>query len=71
MSPRPPRILVSCYRKTLEEWIVAAVRSGHRVIHVSVHSFAPVLDGLERRNRRSRRKRIEQRKATRSVMTLS
>jgi len=41
------------------------------VIHVSVHSFAPVLDGLERRNRRSRRKRIEQRKATRSVMTLS
>lgn len=53
LSPRRRRALYERhylpYRATLEEWIVATVRSGHRVIHVSVHSFTPVLDGLERR----------------------
>jgi len=36
------------YRTTLEAGIDAAVRSGHRVIHISAHSFTPVLNGRQR-----------------------
>ncbi|MGE5526059.1 MAG: N-formylglutamate amidohydrolase [Rhodospirillaceae bacterium] len=37
------------YRLEVERYVAAAVRSSRRVIHVSSHSFTPVLDG-ERRN---------------------
>lgn len=37
------------YRLEVERYVAAAARSSRRVIHVSSHSFTPVLDG-ERRN---------------------
>lgn len=36
------------YRQGVEEWIEGAVQNGHRVIHISCHSFTPVLDGAVR-----------------------
>lgn len=45
-------ILASCYhpyRETLRARIAAAIATGRRVVHVSVHSFTPVLDGITRR----------------------
>jgi predicted N-formylglutamate amidohydrolase len=37
------------YRDLVLAWIAAAVRQGDRVVHISVHSFTPVLDGIARR----------------------
>lgn len=37
------------YRSLVGEWIAARLRRRERVIHISVHSFAPVLDGERRR----------------------
>lgn len=36
------------YRDRAEDWIMASVCAGHRVIHISSHSFTPVLHGQER-----------------------
>jgi predicted N-formylglutamate amidohydrolase len=36
------------YRERVETHITRAVRRGARVIHLSCHSFTPVLDGIER-----------------------
>lgn len=37
------------YRRRAEDWIAAALAAGGRVVHVSSHSFTPVLDGVVRR----------------------
>jgi predicted N-formylglutamate amidohydrolase len=37
------------YRKRVEDHIQQAVAAGQRVVHVSAHSFTPVLDGEERK----------------------
>lgn len=37
------------YRARVEDWIAAQLRAGHRVFHVSCHSFTPVLAGRVRR----------------------
>jgi len=37
------------FRGQVADWIAAQVAAEHRVVHVSVHSFAPVLDGRVRR----------------------
>lgn len=39
----------SPYRDRVAHWIAAALDAGDRVLHVSVHSFTPVLDGVRRR----------------------
>jgi len=36
------------YRKQVESRIVAALRACRRVVHVSSHSFTPILDGVRR-----------------------
>jgi len=36
------------FRKQATEWIEARRADGQRVVHLSVHSFAPVLDGTQR-----------------------
>jgi predicted N-formylglutamate amidohydrolase len=36
------------YRDQAEDWIMASIGTGHRVIHLSSHSFTPVLHGDER-----------------------
>jgi predicted N-formylglutamate amidohydrolase len=36
------------FRASVERMIAAAIRSGHRVLHVSVHSFVDVLDDVRR-----------------------
>jgi predicted N-formylglutamate amidohydrolase len=33
------------YRAQAEQWVKNAIEQGHRVIHLSAHSFTPVLDG--------------------------
>lgn len=38
----------SPYREEVEGAVAAAVGAGRRVLHVSSHSFSPVLDGVER-----------------------
>jgi predicted N-formylglutamate amidohydrolase len=52
--PEPARReLLAChyhpYRDLVASWIDAQLRRGARVLHVSVHSFTPVLDGRPRR----------------------
>ena len=45
-------ILARCYRPyrdALRARVATAMASGQRVVHVSVHSFTPVLDGVTRR----------------------
>ena len=37
------------YRQDVEQWIAAQVKSGKRVVHLSIHSFTPVLGGETRR----------------------
>lgn len=37
------------YRRLVTDWIAAEVRRGRTVLHVSVHSFTPVLNGKPRR----------------------
>jgi predicted N-formylglutamate amidohydrolase len=37
------------YRKAVENEIATATAAGHRVLHISSHSFTPEFDGLERR----------------------
>jgi predicted N-formylglutamate amidohydrolase len=37
------------YRQLVAEWIASSIRRGQRVLHISVHSFTPVLDGATRR----------------------
>lgn len=37
------------YRDLVASWIGARIRRGQRVLHVSVHSFTPALDGRRRR----------------------
>ncbi len=37
------------YRRLVRDWIATRIRRGERVVHLSVHSFAPVLDGKRRR----------------------
>ena len=39
----------SPYRERVAGWIAAALGRGDRVLHVAVHSFTPVLDGVRRR----------------------
>jgi predicted N-formylglutamate amidohydrolase len=36
------------YRAQAEHWVKSATAQGHRVIHLSAHSFTPVLDGQVR-----------------------
>ncbi len=36
------------YRRRVEDWIARQVRQGRRVVHLSSHSFTPVLGGEER-----------------------
>lgn len=36
------------HRRAVEEWIAEAIREGRSVLHVSVHSFTPILHGIER-----------------------
>jgi len=52
LSPTSKQVIVSRhytpYRQRLMEIVVAAVAAGRRVIHVSSHSFTPVLDGQVR-----------------------
>lgn len=36
------------YRDQVEDWVMATVSAGHRVIHISSHSFTPVFHGQER-----------------------
>lgn len=36
------------HRRAVEDWIAESVRGGHRVVHLSVHSFTPVLNGVVR-----------------------
>lgn len=36
------------YRRLVRDWIATRVRRGERVLHLSVHSFTPVLDGRRR-----------------------
>lgn len=36
------------YRRRVESYLRGQVRAGYRVVHVSVHSFAPVIDGHRR-----------------------
>jgi predicted N-formylglutamate amidohydrolase len=52
LSPSSKQVIVSRhyapYRQRLMEIVVAAVAAGRRVIHVSSHSFTPVLDGQVR-----------------------
>jgi predicted N-formylglutamate amidohydrolase len=36
------------YRNGFAESVQQAIHGGHQVVHVSVHSFTPVLDGVER-----------------------
>jgi len=46
------RILAHCYRPYRDELrarVAVAIASGWRVLHLSVHSFTPVLDGITRR----------------------
>jgi len=47
------RRVLSChyhpYRRLVHGWIASRVSRGERVLHISVHSFTPMLDG-ERRN---------------------
>ena len=46
------QIMARCYRPYRDELrarVATAVAAGQRVIHVSVHSFTPVLDGVTRR----------------------
>lgn len=45
------RILETCYlphRQRVTRHIHDLIAAGHRVLHVGVHSFTPVLDGVER-----------------------
>src|SRR5213079_3126685 len=37
------------YRTAVEDAVRAAVRRGYRVVHISSHSFAPILDRIVRR----------------------
>lgn len=37
------------YRARVTDWIEARIARGERVLHLSVHSFTPVLDGRRRR----------------------
>ena len=37
------------YRRLVRDWIASRIRRGERVLHLSVHSFTPVLDGQRRR----------------------
>lgn len=37
------------YRSEVEQWVRQSVDGGKRVIHLSIHSFTPVLNGQERR----------------------
>jgi predicted N-formylglutamate amidohydrolase len=37
------------YRAEVERHVAGAVAGGRRVVHVSCHSFTPVLDGIERK----------------------
>lgn len=37
------------YREVAQRWIAEAIAAGARVVHLSCHSFAPVLDGRTRR----------------------
>ncbi|EXI73457.1 MAG TPA: N-formylglutamate amidohydrolase [Candidatus Accumulibacter phosphatis] len=52
LSPTRKQAIVSShyapYRQRLTEIVVAAVAAGQRVIHVSSHTFTPVLDGQVR-----------------------
>ncbi|MCU0841869.1 MAG: N-formylglutamate amidohydrolase [Thiobacillaceae bacterium] len=36
------------YRERVADWVAGQVARGHRVVHVSSHSFTPVLDGETR-----------------------
>lgn len=36
------------YRDRAEDWIMASICAEHRVVHISSHSFTPVLKGQER-----------------------
>ena len=36
------------YRNEVEEFIFAAIKQGEEVLHLSIHSFTPVMDGQER-----------------------
>jgi predicted N-formylglutamate amidohydrolase len=36
------------HRQAVEDWIRSAIRDGQRVIHLSIHTFTPVLNGVER-----------------------
>lgn len=37
------------HRARIEHWVDARIEAGRRVVHVAVHSFTPVLDGVPRR----------------------
>ena len=37
------------HRMRVERWAAAQIAAGRRVVHVAVHSFTPVLDGVARR----------------------
>ncbi|MCC6208260.1 MAG: N-formylglutamate amidohydrolase [Gammaproteobacteria bacterium] len=46
------RVLTRYYhphRARVERWVEARITAGHRVVHVAVHSFTPVLDGVTRK----------------------
>ena len=36
------------YRNAIEAWIVSQSATGSRVLHLSLHSFTPILNGIER-----------------------
>jgi len=36
------------HRQTVESAVSGVITGGNRVVHISVHSFVPVLDGIER-----------------------
>ena len=36
------------YRRRVQEHIEASIATGHRVLHLSSHSFTPIMDGVER-----------------------
>lgn len=53
LPPEERRRLLACYyhphRARVERWTESRVAAGHRVVHVAVHSFTPVLEGVARR----------------------
>lgn len=53
LPPSEKQLLLARYyrphRERVEHWITARVSAGVPVVHVAVHSFTPVLDGVTRR----------------------